>query len=446
MSLNTSALMTDLYQLSMLQGYVARGMEETAVFELFVRQLPPQRGFLLAAGLEQALDYLERLHFTPQEIDWLASTKRFDAAFLDYLARFRFTGDVHAMPEGTVFFAQEPIMRITAPLPQAQLIESRLLNIVNFQTMIASKAARMVLAAAGRGVIDFGFRRAHGAEAGLMAARAAYLAGMGGTSLVAAGLVFGIPIYGTIAHSFIQAHADESEAFDHFAHTQPDNVVFLLDTYDTEAAAEKVVALAPRLRQEGIIVKGVRIDSGDLGAHARNVRQILDAGGLSHVRILASGNLDETAIQTLVASGAPIDDFAVGTRLVTSADTPYLDSVYKLQEYAGQARRKRSEGKATWPGRKQVFRQYGTDGRMVGDIVTLDGDTQDGEALLQLCLQRGKRLTPCPALADLRRRASGELARLPEHLRQLADEPPYPVTLAPAVHELTRQIDQRSPA
>jgi nicotinate phosphoribosyltransferase len=446
MSLNTSALMTDLYQLSMLQGYVARGMEETAVFELFVRQLPPQRGFLLAAGLEQALDYLEQLHFTPQEIDWLASTKRFDAAFLDYLARFRFTGDVHAMPEGTVFFAQEPIMRITAPLPQAQLIESRLLNIVNFQTMIASKAARMVLAAAGRGVIDFGFRRAHGAEAGLMAARAAYLAGMGGTSLVAAGLVFGIPIYGTIAHSFIQAHADESEAFDHFAHTQPDNVVFLLDTYDTEAAAEKVVALAPRLRQEGIIVKGVRIDSGDLGAHARNVRQILDAGGLSHVRILASGNLDETAIQTLVASGAPIDDFAVGTRLVTSADTPYLDSVYKLQEYAGQARRKRSEGKATWPGRKQVFRQYGTDGRMVGDIVTLDGDTQDGEALLQLCLQRGKRLTPCPALADLRRRASGELARLPEHLRQLADEPPYPVTLAPAVHELTRQIDQRSPA
>jgi nicotinate phosphoribosyltransferase len=443
MSLDTSVLMTDLYQLTMLQGYMARGMEEPAVFELFVRHLPSQRGFLVAAGLEQALDYLEQLRFTSTEIEWLASTNRFSADFLAYLERFRFTGDVHAMPEGTVFFAAEPILRVTAPLPQAQLVESRLVNLLNFQTMIASKAARMVLAAAGRGVIDFGFRRAHGAEAGLLAARASYLVGMGGTATVAAGMAFGIPIYGTMAHSFIQAHADEDAAFDHFAHAQPDNVIFLIDTYDTEAAAAKVVAIAPRLRQEGIVVKGVRIDSGDLGDHARKVRQILDAGGLSQVRILASGNLDEEAIRTLIASGAPIDDFAVGTRLTTSADVPYLDTVYKLQEYAGRARRKRSEGKATWPGRKQVFRRVGADGRLMGDILTVEGDQQEGIALLQPCLQSGKRLAPAPALADIRRHATAELARLPEHLRQLAAEPPYPVTVAPALHELTQQVDRQ---
>jgi nicotinate phosphoribosyltransferase len=429
----------------MLQGYVARGMEEPAVFELFVRDLPAQRGFLLTAGLEQALDYLESLHFTPQEIDWLASTKRFRADFLDYLAHLRFTGDVDAMPEGTVFFAPEPVLRITAPLPQAQLVESRLLNLINYQTMIASKAARMVLAAQGKGVIDFGFRRAHGAEAGLLAARASYLAGMSGTATVAAGFAFGVPVYGTMAHSFIEAHPDEDEAFEHFARTQPDNVIFLIDTYDTEVGAAKVVALAPRLRLEGIGIKGVRIDSGDLGQHARMVRQILDAGGLTQVRILASGNLDEDAIRELIAAGAPIDDFAVGTRLTTSVDAPYLESVYKLQEYAGQARRKRSEGKATWPGRKQVFRQFGADGRMTGDVLTLDGDVQGGEALLQRCFQAGKRLAPSPALVDIRHRVALELAGLPEPLRQLSNEPPYAVTISPALRDLTEQVDRLSP-
>jgi nicotinate phosphoribosyltransferase len=443
MPVASSALLADLYQLTMLLGYFDSGMEDTAVFELFVRSLPRQRGFLLAAGLEQALDYLENLHVTPQELEWLASTGRFRQDFLDYLGRLRFTGNVHAMPEGTIFFASEPILRVTAPLPQAQLVESRLINILHFQTMIASKAARAVLAAPGKGLIDFGFRRAHGAEAGLLAARAAYLVGVAGSATVAAGLSFGIPVYGTMAHSFIEAHDDELEAFEHFAHAQPDNVLLLLDTYDTEAAAAKVVAMAPRWRQEGIIVKGVRIDSGDLAEHARQVRRILDEGGLSHVRILASGNLDEESIQALIAAGAPIDDFAIGTRLTTSADAPFLDCVYKLQEYGGRPRRKRSEGKATWPGRKQVYRRFGADGRMVADVLTLADDPQDGEALLELCLRSGKRLVPSPPLAEVRQRAATQLARLPEHLQKLQVDAPYPVTVAPTLRHLASEVDRQ---
>jgi nicotinate phosphoribosyltransferase len=440
---DASALLTDLYQLTMLLGYFDRDMEDTAVFELFVRSLPPQRGFLLAAGLEQALDYLENLRVTPEELAWLASTGRFRQDFLDYLGRLRFTGDVHAMPEGTPFFASEPILRVTAPLPQAQLVESRLINILHFQTMIASKAARAVLAAQGKGVIDFGFRRAHGAEAGLLAARAAYLAGVAGSATVAAGQSFGIPVYGTMAHSFIEAHGDEIEAFDHFAHVQPDNVFLLLDTYDTEAAAAKVVAVAPRWQHEGIIVKGVRIDSGDLADHARRVRRILDEGGLTHVRILASGNLDEESIHALTAASAPIDDFAIGTRLTTSPDAPFLDCVYKLQEYAGRPRRKRSEGKATWPGRKQVYRRIGADGRMVADVLTVEGDPQAGEALLECCLRAGKRLVPSPPLAEVRQRAATQLARLPEHLQKLQVAPPYPVAVARALCHLASEVDRQ---
>jgi nicotinate phosphoribosyltransferase len=315
---------------------------------------------------------------------------------------------------------------------------------VHFQTTIASKAARATLAARGKGLIDFGFRRAHGSEAGVLAARAAYLAGFAGSATVAAGLYFGIPTYGTMAHSFIQAHDDELEAFEHFAHAQPDNVILLIDTYGTEAAAGKVVSLAARLRQEEITVKGVRIDSGDLADHARKVRAILDEGGLPHVRILASGNLDEFAIRALVTDGAPIDDFAVGTRLVTSTDVPYLDCVYKLQEYAGRARRKRSEGKATWPGRKQVYRRYGGGGRMMADILTIERDPQEGEPLLQPSVVAGKRVAPAPSLASLRLKAAAQLSCLPEHLRQLRSDPPYPVTIAPAIQQLAREVDRQS--
>lgn len=395
----------------------------------------------MAAGLEQVLDYLEHLHFSSQELEWLAQSGRFSRDFVTYLEHLHFTGDVLAMAEGTIFFPPEPVLRVTAPLPQAQLVETRLINLLNFQIMIASKAARVVLIAPGKGLIDFGLRRAHGAEAGLLAARAGYVAGLSGSATVLAGLVFGVPVYGTMAHSFIQAHADELEAFEHFAHSQPQNVVLLLDTYDTEIAAEKVVALAPRLQRSGITIKGVRLDSGDLADHARKVRRILDGGGLGNVRILASGNLDERAVQALISTGAPIDDFALGTRLDSCEDVPYLDSVYKLQEYAGRARRKRSEGKATWPGRKQVYRTQGVNGRMDHDVLTVEDDPQEGEALIQPYMRAGKRITLLPSLSEVRQHAAAELSRLPQHLQKLEESPPYPVTIASALHALASSVD-----
>ncbi len=446
MMISTSALLTDLYQLTMLQAYVEQGMTDRAVFEFFVRKLPPHRSFLVAAGLEQALDFLESLRLTQEELDWLAHHQRLSRPALDYLARLRFTGDVDAMPEGAVFFPHEPILRVTAPLPQAQLVETRLINLLNFQTMIASKALRSVLAAADRPLIDFGLRRAHGAEAGLLAARASYLAGFAGTATVLAGQKFGIPIYGTMAHSFIQAHDDESAAFARFAEAHPGNVVFLIDTYDTEAAARKVVALAPRLRARGIAVKGVRLDSGDLGEHARRVRRILDDGGLREAKILASGNLDEYRIRALIGEQAPIDLFAVGTAMTASTDAPSLDCAYKLQEYAGRPCRKRSEGKATWPGRKQVFRTYAPDGRFAHDVISLVDDAQPGEPLLQPVMQAGQRIAASPPLDTIRKRIASDVARLPSDLLALDPIPPalYDVRIAPALQHMADAVDERT--
>src|SRR5919106_1482631 len=293
-------LLTDLYQLNMIEAYLAPGETEPAVFEFFVRRLPARRQFLVAAGLQQAIEYLESLRFSAGDLDWLRSTGRFSTSMLDYLAGLRFSGDVHAMPEGTVFFPEEPILRITAPLPEAQLVETRLINILHFQTLVASKAARMVLAAPGKRLVDFGLRRAHGAEAGLLAARASYIAGFDGTATVLAAKEFGIPIFGTMAHSYIQAHDSESLAFERFAHARPQGLVLLLDTYDTEEAARKLVALAPRLKAAGITISGVRLDSGDLIALAKSVRRILDEGGLADVTIFASGGLDEDQIAAIV--------------------------------------------------------------------------------------------------------------------------------------------------
>jgi len=439
----TGVLLTDLYQLTMLQGYHDSGMDQTAVFEFFVRRLRPGRGFLLAAGLEQVLDYLEQLRFAPGDLEWLASTGRFSPDFLGSLKNLRFTGDVHAMPEGTVFFPNEPILRVTAPIAEAQLVETRLINLLHLETVIASKAARSVLMAPDKLLVDFGLRRAHGAEAGLLAARATYLAGFTGTSTVLAGREYGLPLFGTMAHSFVQAYDDEAQAFERFAHAQPDNVVLLIDTWDTEAAAHKVVALAPRLAGAGIAIKGVRIDSGDLAEHARRVRAILDAGGLEHVIIFVSGDLDEDALRDMLGAGAPIDGFGIGTRVDTSSDQPYLDCAYKLQEYAGLARRKRSEGKATWPGRKQVFRSFDGEGRMAGDVVTLETDPQPGEPLLVPVMRAGRRLEAAPALHDIRRHAAESLARLPQALRRL-EAFDYPVEIAPALHELAAQVDRGS--
>lgn len=436
-----SVLLTDLYQLTMLQGYHDYGMEDNAVFEFFVRRLRSGRGFLMAAGLEQCLDFLEQLRFEPAELEWLASTKRFSPAFLDSLAALRFAGDVHAMPEGTVFFPNEPILRVTAPIAMAQLAETRLINLLHYETLIASKAARSVLVAPDKLLVDFGLRRAHGAEAGLLAARASYLAGFTGTSTVLAGKLFDIPLFGTMAHSFVQAHDEEALAFEHFAHAQPDNVVLLIDTWDTEAAAHKVVALAAKLADAGIRIKGVRIDSGDLAEHARRVRRILDAGGLGDVIVFASGDLDEYAVREMLDAGVPVDGFGIGTRVDTSSDVPYLDCAYKLEEYAGRARRKRSEGKATWPGRKQVYRSLDGDGRMAGDMVALEGEAQPGEPLLAQVMQGGKRTAAAPALADVRRHAARNLAQLPELLRQLREPFEYRVEISPGLHELAVQVD-----
>jgi nicotinate phosphoribosyltransferase len=306
MNPDCGALLTDLYQLTMLQGYWQHGMRETAVFEFFVRKLPEHRNFLVAAGLEQAIAYLEELAFSTAEIEWLAQIPRFQPGFVHWLENLRFTGDVNAMPEGTVFFADEPILQVIAPLPEAQLVETRLINLLNFQTTVASKAARSVLVVRNKLLVDFGLRRAQGAEAGLMAARATYIAGFSGTSTVLAGQRFEIPIYGTMAHSFVQAHDDEMAAFARFADANPGNVVLLIDTYNTEAGAEKVARLAPQLRQRGIGVQAVRIDSGDLGSHARKVRQILDNGGLSDVHIFASGILDEYVLRDLIEGDAQL--------------------------------------------------------------------------------------------------------------------------------------------
>jgi nicotinate phosphoribosyltransferase len=440
---DASPLLTDLYQLNMMQAYLDRGETETAVFEFFVRSLPARRRFLLSAGLEQVLEFLETLRFSAEELDWLKSTGRFGPQLIDYLASLRFTGDVHAMPEATICFPNEPILRVTAPLPQAQLIESRVMNILHFQTMIAAKAARVVLAAGTRPVVDFGFRRAHGAEAGLMAARASYIAGFVGTATVLAEKRFGIPTFGTMAHSFIEAHDDEVAAFENFARSRPNNVTLLIDTYDTEAAARKVVALAQRLKQAGITIRAVRLDSGNLVTLAKSVRRILDAGGCSDITIFASGGLDEDSIATMLRAGAPVDGFGVGTSVTTSADVPALDCVYKMQEYAGISRRKRSSGKATWPGRKQVWRSYDADGRMAGDVLGLEGDSPAGEPLLRPVMQNGRRVDPPATLADLRARAARELACLPEPLRTLGAGPAYPVQVAASLVKEAAETDAR---
>jgi nicotinate phosphoribosyltransferase len=438
-----SALLTDLYQINMIQAYLDQGSTDTAVFELFFRNLPPRRGFLVAAGLEQALDYFETLRFHPAEIAWLKNTGRFRQNLLDYLAAFRFTGDVHAMPEGTVFFANEPILRVTAPMPQAQLAESRLINILHFQTLIAAKAARMMLAAPNKVLVDFGMRRAHGAEAGLMAARASYVTGFAGTATVLAGQEFGIPIYGTMAHSFIESFDDEMAAFAAFARARPDNLVLLLDTYDTEAAARKAVALAPKLKAAGIAIRGVRLDSGDLVALSKSVRAILDAGGLRDVTIFVSGGLDEDSLARFAKQNAPIDGIGIGTSMTTSSDVPALDCVYKLQEYAGIARRKRAVNKVTWPGRKQVWRRYGADGRMIGDILSLEDDKQNGEPLLALVMQGGRRVHAAPSFDDIRRNAKRELERLPEPLRRLEPGATYPVEIGDDLKALAAEVDRR---
>lgn len=443
MKIDYGPLLTDRYQLTMLQAYWQHGMHDIAVFEFFVRKLPNQRNFLMAAGLDPALEFLEESAFSSDEIEWLAQSQHFRADFLRWLKDMRFTGDVNAMPEGTVFFPDEPILQVIAPLPEAQLVETRLINLLNFPTAVASKAARSSLVAPKKLLVEFGLRRAHGAEASLMAARASFIAGFHGTSNVLAGRLFDIPLYGTMAHSFVQAHDNEIVSFEHFADANSD-IVLLIDTYDTEAAAHKVTRLAASLKERGIKIKGVRIDSGDLPSHAANVRAILDEARLQDVTIFASGNLDEYALRDLIDRAAPIDGFGIGTKLDTSSDAPYLDCAYKLQEYAGRPRRKHSEGKATWPGRKQVYRTLDDSNRMTSDALTFHNERLAGEGLLVPVMRGGKRLTRPQSLADLRQHAATQLARLPESLRILDRTEPFPVTISSSLQESARALDEQN--
>ena len=436
-----SALITDLYQLTMLQAYRKLGLGRTAVFELYARRLPPERGYLLVAGLEQVLEYLEGLRFESAELDWLASLGHFAPDFIEWLAELRFTGEVHAVPEGTVLFADEPWLRIAAPLAEAQFVESRVINLMHYQTLIASKAARCVLAAGGRPLVDFGMRRAHGAEAACLAARAAVIAGFAGTATLEAGRRYGLELYGTMAHSFIQAHEDEKSAFAGFSRCHPDHSTLLIDTYDTRAAAHEVVAL----KQAGANIGAVRIDSGDLEELSRAVRAILDAGGCGDIRILASGTLDEYQVERLVAAGAPIDSFAIGTRLGTSADAPSIDCAYKLEEYAGRPRRKRAWGKETWPGRKQVYRSLGTDGRIRADVVALETEGAPGVPLLEPVMRGGRRLHAVEPLAAIRNRAARSLATLPLGSLALVEPQAPAATISPGIRALADRVDAGLP-
>ncbi len=441
MDVANSPLITDLYQLTMLQAYLDQDMTETAVFEFFVRKLPPGRNFLMAAGLEPVLQFLADMSFSPEEIQYIAGTGRFSDKVVRYLEEFRFPGEVDALPEGTVFFPNEPVIRITAPLPAAQLVETRVISILHINTLIASKAARCRLAAKDDTLlVDFGLRRAHGAEAGIAAARSSYIAGFAGSSTVIAEPLYGIPVFGTMAHSFVEAGEGEKQAFIDFARANPGNVTLLIDTYDTLKGAEKTVDVARQLAREGITVRAVRLDSGDLLDLSVRVRRILDAGGFPNIGIFVSGDMDEYSIRDLLGKGAPINGFGVGTKMDTSADAPYLECAYKLMEYAGIPRFKKSKGKSTLPGRKQVFRSYDR-GSMSGDIIGLEDEALAGRPLLEKCMSAGKITGPPPSLKDTATRASEELRALPQYLRCLEPGPGYPVELSAGLKNLHDEVE-----
>lgn len=432
------ALFTDLYELTMLQAYWGEAMHDEAVFSLFVRRLPERRNFLVAAGLESVLDALERLRFEPDDIAYLRSLGRFDDAFLDWLSDFRFTGEVRAVAEGTPVFANEPILEVRAPLPEAQLVETLIMNQVHLQTVLATKAWRVVHAAEGRPVVDFGPRRMHGIDAALKAARAFHIAGVAATSNTLAGKLYGVPVTGTMAHSYIQAHDDERAAFERFARRYP-GTILLVDTYDTIDGVEKVINL---VREKDLDVRGVRLDSGDLGWLAKEVRARLDAAGLPHIEVFASGGLDEDAITALLADGAPIDGFGVGTSMGVSRDEPDLDIAYKLAWYAGRGRLKLAKGKPILPGAKQVFRRFESGGA-TDDVIARAEEGLDGEPLLATVMEAGRRVDGGADLDAARAHCAASIARLPAAVRALAPaEPAYPVRVSDALAQFRDEVTQ----
>jgi nicotinate phosphoribosyltransferase len=440
------SLLIDFYELTMCASYFENNRNETATFDLFIRKLPPKRSYFIFAGLEQVLLFLENIKFDEDQIEYLRKQK-FRSKFLEYLRNFKFTGDVWSVPEGTIVFPEEPLMRITAPIIQAQLIETFLLNTVNLQTMIATKAARVVCAAHGKPVIEFGLRRTQGTDAGMKAARCSYLAGAEGTSNVLAGMKYGIPVFGTMAHSYIMSFDNEIDAFRNFAKTFPENCTFLIDTYDDLKGAENAGAVAKEMESEGQKLNAVRLDSGDLAEISKKVRKILDAQGLPYVRIFASGDLDEYAIEKLRKRGAKIDAFGVGTRMNTSSDRPYLDVVYKLackvERGVPVPAMKLSKGKTTLPGMKQVYRQRDEDDKYFKDIISLDYEKIDGEPLLIHAVQRGKVIYSAPSLDDIRKRAVENLLHLQDVYKRLKKTRSYPIVLSPALKKIRSQLARR---
>ena len=430
-----NALLTDLYELNMVASYLRRDMNGQATFSLFVRRLPETRGFLVAAGVESCLDYLEQLRFEDDDLRYLGDVLKFRPSDLEAFRRFRFTGDVWAVPEGRIVFAGEPLVEVIAPLPEAQLIETFLLNRITYETTIASKAARCVIAAGGRDVIDFSFRRTQGIEAGIDVARLSAMVGFTGTSNVEAARRYGLTASGTMAHSFIEAFPSEVEAYHAFAEDFPARTTFLVDTYDTPNGIKNAIAVIKELGLSGRI--GVRIDSGDLLSLSTRARTMLDRAGLEHVRVIVSGGLDEFQIDTLVRAGARINAFGVGTRMGVSADYPYLDTAYKLVDYAGRPVMKLSRNKVTEPGRKQVFRRH----RPFSDMVGLfDEPAPPGrEALLEPLMTGGRRTHPRPALADSRRCFEEDLATLPSPARRIESPRPPPVRLTEGLRRITAE-------
>ncbi len=441
--LRDAALFTDLYELTMAASYFHEGMTGPATFSLFVRTLPRERAFLIAAGLEDVLNYLLGFRFSEESIAYLRSLGRFEPGFLDFLHGLRFTGHVRAVLEGTVLFADEPLLEVTAPIIEAQIVETAVLNFCHLQTLLASKAVRSVLAARGRPVVDFGLRRTHGIDAGLKAARSAFIAGAVMSSNVLAGLAYGIPPTGTMAHSYVGAFPHEIDAFRAFAQAFPAHSTLLIDTYDTLEGARKVAAVAKEMERRGQRLGAVRLDSGDLIALSKEVRRIFDDAGLPYVRIFASGGLDEEMVERCVQAGAPIDAFGIGTRMNVSADAPYLDMAYKLVEYAGRHVLKTSPGKETWPGQKQVYRLRGPDGRFAQDLLALHDEpapSGDAEPLLRHVVRDGRLVEAPPALAAIRERGAAQVAALPDALRRLAPAGTYPIRYSERLMALQRAV------
>jgi nicotinate phosphoribosyltransferase len=441
----SNALFTDLYQLTMAQAYWRSGHTSEATFSLFFRDYPPNRSYLVFVGLADVLDYLEDLRFTGRDIALLRDQGRFDGRFLDHLAGLKFTGSVRAMAEGSVLFANEPAIEATAPIIEAQIVETYLLNQVTFQTMLASKAARVVSAARGRTVVDFAARRTHGTDAANKLARGGYMAGFTGTSNVMASALYDIPAFGTMAHSWITTFDDETDAFRAYAESFPDTSTFLVDTYDTVEGTRNAARVGREMKRRGHQLRAVRLDSGDLLDLSRKARAILDEAGLPEVEIFASGGLDEFEIDALLSAGAPIDGFGVGTKVGVSADAPSGDSVYKLVQYDGRPVLKLSPGKQTLPGPKQVYRRRGPDGLFAGDAIARQDEKpeQAAEPLLEQVMSEGRRLNREPDLGELRERFAQEFARLPSEYKKLISPPRYPVEISSGLRDLQSRLTKK---